>query len=799
MAILKYKMTDGWKILYKDFFQKVVSVCKQALQRGKNLSDLENVAEARANLGLDQIYIRRDDPSVNGPFSFANNTWNKVGDDALFGDKNKTGKFAIKGQNGETGIALVANNSPDDSNYGCIDYDGTSITTTKPFYSPKGFTCKLVNEADLNGFHYNGFFKGGASVNLNILPDVMKNKNTGKANDYAGLAIGDWEDGQGTNPRLAQLVFDGTRIFTREWDVESEWSSWKEVAFKSDIPTDNSAEIQAALTNYTKKDASNITDVAKWAAKLGAGNVASGNTGLITGGKVYTAIEAAKTALNANIETAKSTLNSSLTDYAKKDASNLTVADKTKWITALGTGSVAKNNTGLVTGGKVYTAISDAKSELNASISSLTTKINDVASKATKISHKNYTDGGCLNIGDGLILQWGKQFFSSGIVVSVNFNQPFSTVYSVVANGQRVGGSMGGTYTYHMLYENPTKTGFVIKSNIEGGSGGQYIHWIAIGKPLDPSEILTTVKVTIKTVNSGHNPWIKVAYTDKYGDLVTTSRLTQVGTTTLNVAKNTTIKIIADSDPDAVSIYQGSTLKKELHYKDTWTSGKITADTTFTCKGHAYNDGNYDDSGCCVAEGTMVTCFVDNKYVTKKIEDIQSGDVVVGANGQLNEVYARTDTVLGAARTMYTFTDQSLFFTGEHSMWVRYKNREYFGIHDISGYYRETLAMVGDKSLLEWEQEEAYRKNSVVGKPISKGLSQDPIFVLWEADYGTDKGWKTNRAVIAKDKVYTNNTPVHTLIVGGNHTYFANGYLVSGFATDADYNYNDVKIENLNL
>ena len=196
-----------------------------------------------------------------------------------------------------------------------------------------------------------------------------------------------------------------------------------------------------------------------------------------------------------------------------------------------------------------------------------------------------------------------------------------------------------------------------------------------------------------------------------------------------------------------------------------------------------------DCCDCCLAEGTLVVCYEDGGYMRKKIEDVNAGDVVVGANGQLNEVYARTDTRLGEERAMYTFADGSLHFTGEHSMWTRYNGVEYFGIHDITGYYREATAKVDGKPILEWEQEKTYRENGITGKPISKGA----------AEYGTDKGWKLNKAVVARDKIYPADTPVHTLIVGGNHTFFANGYLVSGFATDEDYDYKNVKIEDLKL
>ena len=49
------------------------------------------------------------DFGIGGVLSLANGTWNKVGDDAYFGDNNTAGSFAIKGQNGYTNLKLVSN------------------------------------------------------------------------------------------------------------------------------------------------------------------------------------------------------------------------------------------------------------------------------------------------------------------------------------------------------------------------------------------------------------------------------------------------------------------------------------------------------------------------------------------------------------------------------------------------------------------------------------------------------------------------------------------------------------------
>lgn len=123
----------------------------------------------------------------------------------------------------------------------------------------------------------------------------------------------------------------------------------------------------------------------------GNGSVAQGNEGLISGGSLYSEVrvpeaeegssyhaisstnttaanlvaldEAAATnaeaiTTNQNSITTLSDTVSTLGDtYAKKDASNLTDDNKTAWQTALGTGTVAQDNAGLITGGTLYSEV----------------------------------------------------------------------------------------------------------------------------------------------------------------------------------------------------------------------------------------------------------------------------------------------------------------------------------------------------------------------------------------------------------------------------------------------------------
>lgn len=73
---------------------------------------------------LDGRYVNVTGDTMTGALNFANGTWNKVGDDAQFGDNNTAGSFAIQGINGNTNLKMVTYGS---TSYGTITWDGSSF------------------------------------------------------------------------------------------------------------------------------------------------------------------------------------------------------------------------------------------------------------------------------------------------------------------------------------------------------------------------------------------------------------------------------------------------------------------------------------------------------------------------------------------------------------------------------------------------------------------------------------------------------------------------------------------------
>jgi hypothetical protein len=64
--------------------------------------------------------------------TFANNTWNPVGDDAYFGDSNLSGAFCIKGNNASSKIALFDRNSSYNNGFYIDESDGNALKLINP-------------------------------------------------------------------------------------------------------------------------------------------------------------------------------------------------------------------------------------------------------------------------------------------------------------------------------------------------------------------------------------------------------------------------------------------------------------------------------------------------------------------------------------------------------------------------------------------------------------------------------------------------------------------------------------------
>lgn len=173
--------------------------------------------------------------------------------------------------------------------------------------------------------------------------------------------------------------------------------------------------------------------------------------------------------------------------------------------------------------------------------------------------------------------------------------------------------------------------------------------------------------------------------------------------------------------------------------------------------------------GSCFVAGTMIL-MADKTW--KAIEKVKTGDRVIGIDGKLNTVLAPYSTKLGNQRSIVRFSDNSLFWSGEHLLWVQSpEGNEYWGTHDYNQYIRE-------KGTYEIE-----------GRVVQyNGLSQkEPLIITNGYRYGHLAGWLDKTVVI--DRNYDDETLVYDLVIGGSHTYIVNGYFATGFVNDKDFDF----------
>ena len=197
----------------------------------------------------------------------------------------------------------------------------------------------------------------------------------------------------------------------------------------TDLDLSKNTKLNEQFGKYALLDGSNLENINLnvWQAKLGDGAIASGNTGLVKGGDVFTYVNNIKQELNnratqdlsnkldkggTNLDkdsldklTNKLSEESNLTTPTNRlvtdtkvsevlkgkldiDADNLSDKGVTNLTTKLGTGVVKENNTGLITGGKVY----EVKKELNNSISTNTQNITDLNNKYTTLNNQVTTN-----------------------------------------------------------------------------------------------------------------------------------------------------------------------------------------------------------------------------------------------------------------------------------------------------------------------------------------------------------------------------------------------------------------------
>ena len=172
----------------------------------------------------------------------------------------------------------------------------------------------------------------------------------------------------------------------------------------------------------------------------------------------------------------------------------------------------------------------------------------------------------------------------------------------------------------------------------------------------------------------------------------------------------------------------------------------------------------------CFLEGALVTMA---DYSTKPIELVCVGDHVLGAFGEINTVLALHRPLLGGAKMCRINDEHS---TTNHHPHIGADKRFFCG--DPALVSARTYGMEHDVLLAD----------GVPGRMFLHGLKKERINQLV---CGVDLKTVEGSRLVSSLEVYElpPETQLYNLVVGGSHTYHVEGYAVTGWPREDDFDY----------
>ena len=180
--------------------------------------------------------------------------------------------------------------------------------------------------------------------------------------------------------------------------------------------------------------------------------------------------------------------------------------------------------------------------------------------------------------------------------------------------------------------------------------------------------------------------------------------------------------------------------------------------------------GTPPDSGpSCFPSGTLVT-LADGS--TKCIEDVEIGEYLLGAFGEKNQVLALDRPLLGN-RLMYLINDEH-HTTSEHPHISTDKKFYCIDKQAISNEWGSYLYVTLDDN-----------KNEFL---LNEGINLDRIHQLQEGvELLTVNGTKKVESIVSQFLPAT--TQLYNFVMSGSNTYFVDGYAVTGWPREDDFDY----------
>lgn len=216
----------------------------------------------------------------------------------------------------------------------------------------------------------------------------------------------------------------------------------------------------------------------------------------------------------------------------------------------------------------------------------------------------------------------------------------------------------------------------------------------------------------------------------------------------------------------------GNDLTARVFYNS--TVGSSTTDDTFTVFAHKQ---------LCSVSASINTlpCFLEGSLVhmadgtTRAIEDVLVHDKVVGAFGEINEVLFLHRPRLGSARMCCINNDHH---TTNHHPHVSVDKQFYCGDPEAvsASTYGRSHAVL-DEQGNEVEQ-------------MLYGLAKERIHTL---QLGVELKTIEGSQVVQTMEVYSmpEDTQLYNLVVSGSHTYHVDGYAVTGWPREDDFDYDE--------
>jgi Hom_end-associated Hint len=233
---------------------------------------------------------------------------------------------------------------------------------------------------------------------------------------------------------------------------------------------------------------------------------------------------------------------------------------------------------------------------------------------------------------------------------------------------------------------------------------------------------------------------------------------------TWNAAPNATSYTVTTTTAGAI-VYSSSGTQAYIHFDDT-NDAVFTITAINACGSNPY----VHTIPACFPAGTKVHIVGGE---TKNIEDIQVGDQVIGAFGEHNPVLALQHVMVGNSK-MYKINDEHV--TTDHHPHVSLDKKFYtMDIKTIEEkVYGTNMPVINGEGKIEMRHLDGLNKGRI--QKLTLGLTLKTID-------GHREVTKIEEVPMAFD------TKLYNLVTGGSHTYHADGYAVTGWPSERDFDY----------